>query len=211
MHCDSQNTSMPDTKRRLLEAAVQLMLKQGFTATTVDQVCAEAGLTKGSFFHYFKTKDEIGQAAVEFFTCGQQAMLANAPFHLLPDPLERFHGLLDFFAAFTRNPDFPKACLAGNLSQELAPTHNEIRCCCASNFNGWIGTVAGMLRQAKTAHQPVVDFDPESVAAMALSLLQGSILLAKAMQDVGIILKNIEHCRAYVDGLFGRPPRAASA
>jgi len=61
-----------------------------------------------------------------------------------------------------------------------------------------------MLHEAKTAHPPVTDFDPKSVADMALSLVQGSFILAKARQDVGVISENIQHCRRYVDSLFKR-------
>jgi hypothetical protein len=61
-----------------------------------------------------------------------------------------------------------------------------------------------MLREAIAKHRPRPKFDPESVAALVLSLMQGSILVAKALEDPGVILRNIEHGRAYVDGLFGR-------
>src|ERR671911_434050 len=51
-----------NARARLLSAGRQLMLARGFTGTSVDQICAEAGLTKGSFFHHFGTKDEFGEA-----------------------------------------------------------------------------------------------------------------------------------------------------
>jgi len=61
------------TKTRLLDAAERLMLAKGFSATTVDDICETAKLTKGSFFHYFESKDELGEELLEHFcTAGQR-------------------------------------------------------------------------------------------------------------------------------------------
>ena len=60
----SQKTELPETKRKLVDAGVNLMRSRGFNATTVDDVCAAAGVTKGGFFHYFKSKDNLAAAAV---------------------------------------------------------------------------------------------------------------------------------------------------
>jgi len=53
------------TRRKLTDATTSLILRQGFNATTVDEICAGAGLTKGSFFYHFENKDDIGQAVVK--------------------------------------------------------------------------------------------------------------------------------------------------
>lgn len=205
---------MPATKRKLVEAAIELMLQHGFTATSVDRICERAQLTKGSFFHYFKSKEQLAEAALDCFAAAQREMTEQAPFWRLADPLDRLHGLLDFMAEVVRQPEFPQACLVGNLSQELAATHDGIRDRCRCSFDSWTANVAALLREARTAHPPAVEFDPDSVARMILSLLQGSILLAKAHQDPGIIQENLRHCRAYLDGLFAGqaaplPPLAA--
>jgi len=197
---------MPDTKRRLLDATMKLMLKQGFTATTVDQICAEAGLTKGSFFHYFKTKDEIGEGALDHFYNRQQQQFAEGEFVRLADPLEKIHGLLDFVIQSMKNPQ-AQSCLCGNLAQELAHTHPRFRASCDEKFSGFAKFIQTALREAKAKHRPKAEFDPESVSLMFVSLMQGSILLAKTMQDGKLIAHNLEHFRSYVDTLFGRSRR----
>ena len=55
------------TKEKLLEAAQQLMLAKGFPATTVDEICEAAGFTKGSFFHYFESKEHLGKEVLDRF------------------------------------------------------------------------------------------------------------------------------------------------
>lgn len=198
-------TELPDTKRKLLEAAVRLMSCQGFSATTVDEICAEAGLTKGSFFHYFASKDEIGEGALEHYSEQQREMFARAPFSQLADPLERLHGMLDFIGQNMGASDKVRGCLMGNLAQELAHTHPRIRACCEDKFKCIAGMVQAMLREAMAKHRPKAGFDPESVATLFVSLMQGSLLLAKTRQDKSVILENLEHFRVYVDTWFDQP------
>ena len=198
---------MSDTKRRLLDAAVQLMLRRGFTATTVDEICAEADLTKGSFFHYFKSKDEIGEAALEHYFARQREKFAQAPFNGVADPLERLHGLLDFIGQAFNCGERAQCCLLGNFTQELALTHPRIRASCDDKLTKFAGVVETMLREAKTKHGSHAKFDPKSVATLFVSLMQGSMLLAKARQDKSVLAENLEHFRGYVDGLLAKGGR----
>jgi len=64
MSKQTQTNRLPETKRKLVDAGVNLMRRRGFNATTVDDICAAAGVTKGAFFHYFKSKDDLATAAV---------------------------------------------------------------------------------------------------------------------------------------------------
>ena len=198
---------MPDTKRRLLDATLQLMTRQGFTATTVDDICAEAGLTKGSFFHYFKSKDEIGEGVLDFYCARQQEQFAGAKFNQLADPLERLHGFLDFFGENMGGSGKTQGCLMGNLTQELALTHPRMRARCEEKFGKLTGLVGHLVGEAKAKHALKADFDPEGVAVMFISLLQGSMLLAKARQDKSLLADNLAHFRAYLDSLFGKSGR----
>src|SRR5271167_651780 len=91
----NQTTELPETKRKLVDAGVGLMRKQGFNATTVDDICSAAGVTKGGFFHYFKSKEDIAKAAMARFRDGKRQDFDNAPFRKLADPLDRVYGRLD--------------------------------------------------------------------------------------------------------------------
>ena len=204
----SVTIELPDTKRRLLDAAMHLMLRQGFSATTVDEICAEADLTKGSFFHYFKSKDEIGEDVLEYFSTRKQQQFAGAKFNALADPLEKLHGLLDFIIESGRGATQVQGCLCGNFAQELAHTHPRIRAQCDVNFTSFAQSIQTMLREAKAKYCPKAGFDPEGVSLMFVSLLQGSMLLAKARKDKALLAENIKHFRDYIDTLFGGPRRS---
>jgi TetR/AcrR family transcriptional repressor of nem operon len=191
------------TKAKLLEAGQRLMLSGGYTATTLDQICAEAGVTKGSFFHYFKSKDEFGTALLDSYWSWGQEMLKHGAFSELGDPLDRLHGYLDFFVAGARDPAVAKSCLFGNLSQEVAPVHPGLRARCAEGFEGWADQIARELDEAKRRYPPRVDFDSFSLARHFIAIYEGSLILVKAHDDAHLLEENVEHFRRYVTALFG--------
>lgn len=192
-----------ETRQRLIGATVQLILKQGFAATTVDQICAESGLTKGSFFHHFENKEAIGKAAVEWWGDFGTSLYAEAWKDDQIDPLEQFHRMLDIMSSFTKREDEVCTCVVGMLSQELAQSHPAMRAECARQLELWTTNVAKMLSAAKKKHKPSAKFDPVEVAWYLNSLWQGSMLIGKTCQTPEMIRRNIKLARSYVDGLFG--------
>lgn len=192
-----------ETREKLITATVRLILKQGFAATTVDQICAEAELTKGSFFHHFESKEAIGRAAVEWWGAFGTALYAEAWKDAGLDPLEQLHRMLDIMSGFTERPDEVCTCVVGMLSQELAQSHPAMRAECARQLDIWTANVAKMLQAAKEKHRPATDFDPVEIAWFLNSLWQGSMLIGKTRQTPEMIRRNLQLARGYVDGLFG--------
>ena len=196
--------SESDTKLRLLDAAMRLMVCKGFKATTVDEICEEAGLTKGSFFHYFEDKEDLAKAAAKHFHEFQQRMFDGADFRSIADPLERVFGRLDFLADVARNPQLSKSCLVGNLAQEVSGTHEGIRCVCENIFDSAASDFERDLAAAKLKHAPEADFGPATIARLYISLIQGSMILAKATKHSAVFGDNVEHLRRYIECLFGK-------
>src|SRR5689334_14373667 len=85
-----------DTKKRVVDAGVALLRSRGFNGTSVDDICAAASVTKGGFFHYFKNKEELAQAAISRFNQGKIKEYEEAAFRKLADPLDRVFGRMDF-------------------------------------------------------------------------------------------------------------------
>lgn len=193
----------PDhTRERLVTAAVRLILRQGFHATGVEAICAEAGVTKGSFFHHFKTKDDIGLAVIKWWSAMGNGLYAEAWSDAKADPLAQLHAMLDIMDGFASRPGEPCVCAIGMMAQEMAATHPEIRKSCGRELAVWSDSVATLLRKARARHKPGPRFDPEEVAWFLNSLWQGSMLVAKTTQDQGIIRRNLKLARRLIDGLF---------
>ena len=192
------------TKHKLLDAAQELMLAKGYTATSVDEVCTKAGLTKGSFFHYFDGKEDLGKEVAERFYASMRERLATAPFLKEADPLDRVIGYVDFLVAKTRDPRHAAGCLLGTFVQELSQTHPKIRDVCAACLEKQADWLASELAEAKAKHVPRASFNPKSLAEHFLAVAQGSLILAKAKQDRQVIADSLEHYKHYLQVLFAR-------
>jgi TetR/AcrR family transcriptional repressor of nem operon len=206
----SHKTEESGTKLKLVDAAVLLMRQKGFTATTVDEICAEARVTKGGFFHYFKSKDDVAKAAVERFYEGKATEFQEAPFRALADPLDRVFGRLDFArktAGGARR--VTKGCLFGMFAQELSFTNPQLRDSCRDALARVARDFENDLAEAKAAHSPKIEFEPKNVAMLYVSIIQGSLMLAKASESNAVLAENIEQFRGYLQTLFGvAQPRA---
>ena len=77
-----------ESKTRLLNAALDAIRAKGYSATTVDDICHAAGVTKGSFFHHFHTKDDLAPSAPpRYWSEMTEGFFAYAPYRRLADPL----------------------------------------------------------------------------------------------------------------------------
>ena len=123
-------TAKPDAKSKLLDAALSVIRSKGYSATTVDELCAAAGVTKGAFFHHFKSKDALGVAAADYWSETTGAMFAAAPYHDHANPLDRVLAYVAFRKAMLQGgvPEF--TCLVGTMVQEAYDTHPAIRAAC---------------------------------------------------------------------------------
>jgi TetR/AcrR family transcriptional repressor of nem operon len=191
-------------KEKLLDAAQRLMLAKGFVATTVDEICEAAGVTKGSFFHYFESKETLGKAALDRFVGAKAQAIQQAPFLQKRDPLQRVYGYLDFMIHMSQTPEAKRGCLLGNFAQELSDTHPAIRSQCATHFAQWANAFKKDLDEAKAKCVPKASFDTQSLAEHFIAVVEGALILSKAKQDVRAVEKHLRHFKQYVKSLFER-------
>ncbi len=195
------------TRRKLLDAAIVLMRRQGFGATSVGDICEQAGVTKGAFFHHFSSKEELSVAALQEW-CRQRVEGYRRDIGQGGgDPLAQLNRMIDGLIASLRNPpDGILSCLLGMVSQEVALVRQGVRESCCAALGGWTNFVAGLLRAAKAVHPIRTDFNPEQVGWMLNSLWQGSLLVAKTRNEPEIAVNNLKHAKNYIDSLFLRNP-----
>ena len=190
------------TKEKLLDAARELMLSKGFDATTVDEICEAANFTKGSFFHYFKSKEDLGKAVLDRFVSARYQAIQSAPFSKSRDPLKRVYGYLDFVIKMSKEPSERKGCLLGSFAQDLSETHPEIRKSCAHHFTGWSTLLKRDLDLANAKYAPKARSDTGSLAEHFIAVFEGSIILAKSNRDPEVVEKNLRHFKRYLKSLF---------
>lgn len=197
-------------KRKLLDAALHVIRVQGYAGSSVDDICREAGVTKGSFFHHFKGKDDLAVAATEHWTGVTGNLFESAPFRSVADPRERVLAYIDFRAALIQGdlPDF--TCLLGTMVQETYSTHPDIRDACNRAILFHAKTVAADLVEAKRLHAPKAKWDPLDVALFAQAAIQGAFILAKAQHDAAAARRAIAHLHQYVASLLPAAPLASA-
>jgi TetR/AcrR family transcriptional repressor of nem operon len=197
-----------DSRTRLLDASLQVIRSKGYAATTVEDICRAAGLTKGSFFHHFKGKDALALEAVRHWNDTTGALFAGAAYQRLADPRERLLAYIDLRAALIRGEPADFTCLLGTLVQETYATHPALRKACEAGIRAHAATVARIAAEAKARYAPKAAWQPEGLALYTQAALQGAFILAKAGGGPAIATQCIEHLKRYVTLLLGDRPAA---
>lgn len=191
-----------DSKERLLAAAKALVLAKGFAGTTVDAICERAQLTKGSFYHFFKSKEELGLATLEWSMMKSGEILNEGPHTEIADPVERSFAFFEHVEN-SAGQLWSSGCILASFSLELAETNEKMH-----------RTVAGMFSEVMdyfaTWFEPIVARWPELPSAKDLSneylsLLEGSIIFAKAFRDPSRISSALRAFRQNLERLTTAP------
>jgi TetR/AcrR family transcriptional regulator, transcriptional repressor for nem operon len=193
-----------ESKERILAAAKELFLARGYAATTVDAICEKAGLTKGSFYHFFESKEELGLAVLDWSLERSGRILADGPHRQMADPVERALAFVDHIA--DSSPElWSGGCLLGSFALELAETNARMQRAVSGMFQAATDNFAAMLKplvahtngkEGPTAHE---------LAEQLLGTLEGSIVLARAHRDPSRIPKAIRAFRLAVATLNAQP------
>lgn len=194
-------------RSKLLDAAIRLVREKGYAATSVDELCATAGVTKGAFFHHFPSKDSLAVAAANHWTELSGRLLADAPYHRFDDPLDRVLGYVDFRRAMLRGEVAEFTCLAGTMIQEAYGTHAEIRDACDASIDSQAAMMLPDIVEAMKRYRIRASWTAESLALHAQAVLQGAFILAKAKGNAAVVEASIDHLRRYIELLFRRPAK----
>jgi TetR/AcrR family transcriptional repressor of nem operon len=188
---------------KLMEAAVAMVREKGFAATSVDDLCKQAGVTKGAFFHHFATKEQLGVEAARHWDEMTSAFFAAQAYRQLDDPLERVLGYIDFRREILAGEVSEFTCLVGTMVQEAYQSAPAIRDACDVT----ISRHAAVIEQDIAAAIEACGINPDGWDAKGLALhmqavLQGAFILAKAKGGPEVAVQSIDHLKRYVSLLF---------
>ncbi len=181
-------------KDKILEAGQELMLARGYAATTVDEICEAAGVSKGSFYHFFRTKEEVGLAILDRFAARNERVVADGPYHDANDPTQKALELVDHLIAMAGEM-WGDGCLLGTFALDLAETNPIIRNAVSEKFEGVArGLAAGMAPLAAKDRMPD-GLSPKELAEHFIVVVEGALILAKAHQDWSYVNRALERFR----------------
>lgn len=189
-------------RTRLLDAAVALIRRQGLAATSVDELCAEAGVTKGAFFHHFASKEALAVAAADHWLDTTGALFASAPYHAPDRPRDRALAYVGFRDALVGDDAAEFSCLAGTMVQESYATSPDVRDACGRAILGHAATLEADLADALAAAGNT-DVDPADLARFTQVVLQGAFVVAKAKDDPAVVNQSLAHLRRYLEHVLG--------
>lgn len=194
-------------KEKILDATLAIIRSKGYAATTVDDLCAEAGVTKGAFFHHFKSKEDLAVAAADYWSETTSSLFAQAPYHNHADPLDRVLGYIDFRKSLLAGgiPEF--TCLVGTMVQETYDSNPAIRDACARSITGHAATLQADIHEAIEKYGIDPSWTAKSLALYTQAVLQGAFILAKATGGAKAAADAVNHLRRYVELLFPKPKR----
>jgi len=180
-----------DARDRLLATAAQLVHERGYTAVSVSDICKEAGLKKGSFYHFFRSKHALVLATLDRFAEHHAASMKRT-LEENGSVRAQLQGMISrLYRGFTmaqRSFGAPEGCPLGNITQEMAHRDPEIRAKVADIFTDWQHSLVRLLERAKESGELHV-VEPERAAEAMIAYLQGSILLTKATNDPEVFLR----------------------
>jgi len=199
-----------ESRLKLLDAAMFVIRSKGYTATTVDDICAQAKVTKGSFFHHFKSKEELALATAEHFSLMAEGLFSEATYRKLADPLDRILGYVDFRIMILDGelPEF--TCLLGTMVQEAYQTHPAIQDACDRYISEHALTLADDINQARDKYLPKATFNGESLAYYIQASIQGALILAKAKKGPGIARTCLGFLREHLAQMFCKSDKGRS-
>jgi TetR/AcrR family transcriptional repressor of nem operon len=195
------------TRERILDEAQALILDRGLAGTSIDDVLTASGTSKGAFFHHFPTKNHLAPAIVERYAEGDNAFLeefmgqAEAA---SDDPAEQ---LLDFIRAFEGAADEivsqQPSCLYVSYVYErqlFADGTNDV---IVAALVAYRTRILEKVTAAIELHPPVTDIDPQALADHLNVTFEGAFVLARALDEPGIMRKQLELVRRTTAMLFG--------
>ncbi len=189
----------------LIAGAHSMVRKQGYAATTVDQICAAAGVTKGAFFHHFASKEALAVAAAEAWTERARPMFEMPPHTQLDDPLARLIGHIDFRFAMLDGPVEEFTCFVGTMVQEAFATSEPIRAACEASIAAYCAALVPDIAAAIDVYDAPEDVTALGLAQHIQAVLQGSFILAKTTNDPAIARESVTHLKRYIRMLFAPP------
>lgn len=195
-----------ESSRRLLDAAVSLIRSSGLHATTVDAVCARAGVSKGAFFHHFESKEALAAAAADHWTETTAGLFAAAPYHGHADPADRVLAYVDFRARLIDGSPAEYSCLVGTMAQEVFLTSPLVRDACGVSILTHAATLEDDIAEALEAAGSPAGITAASLARYTQVVVQGAFVVSKAAADPEVAREALTHLRRYLADVLRPAP-----
>ena len=193
-------TTKVNTREEIVRKGAQLIHAQGYKATGIQQILDTVGIPKGSFYFYFKSKDDFGCAVIDYFSLTIGEIFTGHLRDAGMTPFDRLNKLLDYYESAFNQSGATLGCPIGNLSLELADANEELRKRLQAAVEGFITQIEFCLKEAKKSRQLPAGLNTADTASLIFHGLEGAILHMKVAKSVKPIRTFRRYLNAYLAG-----------
>lgn len=168
-----------ETRESLLRAGVEILTEKGFSSTGIDEILRRVGVPKGSFYHFFGSKEAFGAELVERYAAYFAAKMDRFFLDSTVPPVQRLQAFMNDARSGMARHGYKRGCLVGNLGQEMGTLPESFREQLKAVFHDWQSRLASCLEEAKTAGDISAGSDCQQLAATFWIGWEGAILRAK--------------------------------
>lgn len=168
-----------ETRELLLRAGLEVLTEKGFSSTGIDEILKRVGVPKGSFYHYFDSKEAFGAALIERYARYFAYKLERHFGDSSKQPLARLWAFVEDARTGMARHAFRRGCLIGNLGQEMAALPESYRASLIAVFHDWESRLARCLEAAQQRGEIPASVDCEQAAAFFWIGWEGAVLRAK--------------------------------
>jgi AcrR family transcriptional regulator len=189
------NAPKKPTRDRLVETALYLFWLQGYAATGIAQILERSEVNAGSFYHFFKRKEDLLLAVLQLYVDSLDSVIVAPVRDRYADPVDRVFGILDFYRRNLIATGCTYGCPIGRLALEIPPEQADVHRRLADNFDGWTNAVEKCLEDARDRFPPRTDLG--SLATFVLTVMEGGVMQARAQRNIGPFDASVDHLRDY--------------
>jgi TetR/AcrR family transcriptional repressor of nem operon len=189
-----------DTRKEIIRAGMAIIARHGFNSTGIEAILKQAGVPKGSFYHYFSSKQEFGLQVLDHFASGIDRIFTSMLSDESLSPLTRFRKCVESLVLRFEDNNCSIGCLVANLGQELADQNEEFRLRLAGIFRSWMLHFERCLRDARGAGEIPDESSPALLAEVFISGFEGALLVSK-------VVKSSAPLRNFIDLYFEKTVR----
>ena len=194
------------TRERLMDIAQSAILAKGFGATSIDEIIVEAEITKSGFFYHFKDKNELARALLQRYLDTEEEILDQLFVRgreLHDDPLHAFLIGLKLMAEMMADlPNGHPGCLVATFCYSERIHDQHVRALNRTAMLGWRVRFRAIFEEIAARYPMRDDVSLDALADMMSGLVEGGIILSRAMEDPKLLSQQIVLFRSYVRLLF---------
>jgi TetR/AcrR family transcriptional regulator, transcriptional repressor for nem operon len=189
-----------ETRERVIDAAIGLFWEKGYAETSLADLMAVAKVNAGSFYYFFRSKENLLTAVLERYKVMLHAVLLAPIYEKTADPIERIFALLGRYREGIIGTNCTYGCPIGRLAMEISPAMTGAHQLLAANFEGWSNEVQKNLEAACERFPADTDF--RSLSRFVLTVMEGGVMQSRSYRSVEPFDQAVAQLREYFKRLF---------